>query len=327
MFVDDPSGILSASDYASVNGVSSPLDVKIIVTSTDSKPGLDMHVHDLVTSANTLAIGIDPVHHYTFTHFGTGTGISRSDYQGVARAGNGEFHAGNWAAGIRAIINAANAASSEGQHGTVVVQEPTTVVEHSAAAWPYLLGFGVMAVICLIAWRWMRRKSVAIEQAAQEARDEAHEMRTRNIEEQGWHDALKEKMPVAPSVSAPVIASVPPVALPAYRRGASRSVPARYIPHPNYAPAAVPIIVNQGTNDGLLTGLLIGESMGRPSVVEREVIHESPNYERDTGSDGGSSSSSFDSSPSFDSGSSGGGFDSGGGGGGGFDGGGGGGSF
>lgn len=324
MFVDDPSNILSASDYASVNGVSSPLDVKVLVTSADSKPGLDMHVHDLVTSANTLAIGIDSVHRYTFTHFGTGTGISRGDYQGVARAGNGEFHAGNWAAGIRAIVNAANAASSEGQHGTVVVQEPTTVVEHPAA-WPYLLGFGAMAVICLIAWRWMRRKSVAIEQAAQEARDETQEMRTRNIEEQGWHDKMAAKISAAPA-----LASVPPVAGP--RQAASRSTrpmpspaPPRHRPAPSYAPAAVPIIVNQGTNDGLLAGLFIGESMGRPSVVEREVIHESPRYERDTGSDGGSSSSSFDSGSSSDSGSGGGGFDSGGGDG--FDGGGGGGDF
>ena len=329
MFIEDPSGILSASDYASIKTVSSPLDVKVIVTSADSKPGLDMHVHDLVTSANTLAIGVDPIHHYTFTHFGTGTGIQRGDYQGVARAGNGEFHAGNWAAGIRAIVNAANAASSEGEHGTVLVTEPTTVVEHPAASWPYLVGFGVLAAICLVAWRWMRRKSIAIEKAAQEARDEAQEMRSRNIEEQGWHDKMAAKMPATSPVDAPVLASAPPSAAPrqpSRLRSTPRSAPPRYIPAPTYAPAAIPLIVNQGSNDGLLAGVLLGEAMSRPAVVEREVVHESPRYERDTGSDAGSSSSSFDSGSSFDGGSGGGGFDSGGGGGG-FDGGGGGGGF
>lgn len=198
MEIQDLTGSLSASDVSALQGVSTPLDVRILFTSSDSKPGLDMHVHDMVTSANTLAIGVDPVHHYAYTHFGTGTGIRHADYLAIARAGNAEFHAGNWGAGVRAVVTAADAASSQMQRSEVVIQQPTTVVEHSTSPWPFVVGFGLLAVAVLLVWRWMRRRSRDIENAAQEARDEAQEMRARNIEERGWNDKFRQKVGTGP---------------------------------------------------------------------------------------------------------------------------------
>lgn len=334
MDIQDLTGRLSSVDHSALEGMRTPLDVKVLFTSADTRIGLEMQVHDMVTTANTLAIGVDPLHHYAFVHFGTGTGIRHGDYIPIERAGNGEFHLGNWGAGVRAIVNAASAASSQTQQSEVVIQQPVTVVEHHAAVWPYLLGFGLLAAACLLAWRWMRRRSISIENAAQEARDEAQEMRARNIEEQGWHDRLGEKMGATPAASPaqPVaqIRSIPPamdvLAVPGPLPRPTRETVFRQPPYqqPSYAPAAVPIIVNQGSND-LLTNMLLIDALERPQrEIVREVVRE-PVYDWGGGSssDSGGGGSSFDSggSPSDSGGGGGGDF------GGGSDGGGGGGDF
>jgi hypothetical protein len=307
-----------------------------------------MHVHDLVTSANTLAIGVDPVHHYAYVHFGTGTGIRHGDYIPIERAGNAEFHAGHWGAGVRAIVNAASAASSQSQRSEVIIQQPTTVVEHGASIWPYFLFGGLLAATVLLVWRWMRRRTVAIENAAQEARDEAQEMRKRNIEEQGWHDKMSQKMGqsepgAAASQAQPVaqIRAVPqawgPTEVDREMQAAYRGT--RYQPSQPYVqPAAAPVIIATqpamyGGNNDFLTGMLVADALERPREREvvREVVHET-RHESSSGwggssSDSGGGGSSWDSGSSSDSGG-GGGFDSGGGdSGGGFDSGGGGGDF
>lgn len=365
MQIQDTTGSLSALDRDMLSGISTPLDVNILLTAADSRPGLEIQVHDMVTTANTLAIGVDPVHHYVFTHFGTGTGIRKADYLAIEKAGNAEFHAGHWGAGLRAIVNSATAASSQTQRSEVVIQQPTTVVEHSASAWPFVVGFGLLAAAVLLVWRWMRRRSIAIENAAQEARDEAQELRKRNIEEQGWHDKLSQKMghdapraaPATPAESTkgatvvsinqsggvtarevlqiapapdPDLRSIP-VAPPASAYARAPQV----VHHYHRAPMAPVVIAAQptvyGGGNDFLTGMLVGEALERPREREvvREVVREEPRYSRsrdDDGGGGGSSWGSSDTSSSSDS------FDSGGGGGGfdsggGNDGGGGGGDF
>ena len=351
MDIQDLTGRVSTADIAALRNVSTPLDVKVLFTSSDTRIGLEMHVHDMVTSANTLAIGVDPVHHYSFTHFGTGTGIRHGDYIAIERAGNGEFHAGNWGAGVRAIVNAASAASSQSQRSEVVIRQPVTVVEHHAAVWPYLLGFGLLAAACLLAWRWMRRRSISIENAAQEARDEAQEMRSRNIEAKGWDDKFREKIgsPVTGAAAAAIqaqpvaqIRSIPPsFSVADVDRQMARDLRApgyvRPVSQPQYVqPMVPPVIMGSvygGGNNDLLTGVLLAEALERPQrEVVREVVREpvyvAPRQESSSwgggSSDSGGGGSSWDCgvSSSSDSGG-GGGFDSGGG----SDGGGGGGDF
>lgn len=307
MFVDDQTGTLSQGDIARLQAIASPLDVKVRLAATETRGELDVDVGQMVTSANTLAIGVDPVHRYTFTHFGTGTGISRGDFQAIARAGNGEFHQGHWAEGINAIVASASAASSREAAATGVVVQPTTVVEHEAPVWPFILGGGLFVLMFAVFVHWFRRRASKLDAAVDGLNQEANEHRARNVEEQAWHDEFAAK-------HAPAKLSRPP------SRGV-RSVPSS----PAYAPAAqaVPSIVNNqpGNSNDLLTGVLIGESMARAEPAP--VIVETPRS-IDSGYSSGSDSSSFSTPSSFDSGGFSGGF---GGGGGGFDGGGGGGSF
>lgn len=354
-FVDDSTGTLGTDAIGRINAATSSLDVKVVLASTSSRGELDSMVGRLVNSANTVAIGVDPIHHYTFTHFGTGAGIASGDYQTIARAGNGEFKAGHWEQGIEAIIASANAASVRtSARSSVIVQQPVTVVEHPISVWPTVLSFLVMAVVSFFVVRWWLRKRIADQAKVLDGfREEADQMRSRNIEEQGWHDKFQA---TAGSSLLDTVASLPEVVMnEQIREKYSKSLAARRIIAPpltvaaqattpeerdraaylrsrdSYpaAPAAMPVQNNYYGNGGnggndLALGYMIGSvvSAPRPQTVvveEHRQRTETPAPSSSSSSDWGSSSGSSD------SGSGGGGFDSGGGGG--FDGGSGGGDF
>ena len=328
MFIDDQAGVISPQAKAAIEGSSAHFDVKVFVGATDSRGALDARLGQMVNSANTLAIGVDPVHHYTFTHFGVGTGIPRDQFQAVAKAGNGEFHAGRWGEGIQSIIASATAVRREAREAapsTVVVQTRETV-DHGVPAWPFVLGGLSLALAGVLLARHLRRRQRAMESTLDDFRDEAAQLRSRNIEEQAWHDKMAPKAEALPSVGRcapqdrPSGVRVIPSPLPG-------PMPVFVAPAPAYNQGfqPAPVVVSQSSNDGLLTGVLLGEALAdrRPSYVPPP---DPPRYRApDPEPSYSSSSSSWDSGGgSFDSGSSGGGFDSGGGG---FDGGSGGGDF
>lgn len=291
MFIDDITHSLSPADLTSIQAARSALDVKIVVTSSDSRSALDARVSSMVNSANTLAIGVDPVHRYTFTHFGVGTGINPSDFQLVAKAGNGEFKQGRWADGMQAIIASANSVSTRSGSKATIVQS-TTVVERPVSAWPFVAGAAAFIVAIFLLVRWLQRKEEKAATVLRDFRSEADQMRSRNIEEQPWHDKFKAKETTA---AAPL------------RSPSSR----REVHHHHHGSGG----------DNLALGVMIGQA----SAPRPVVVVESPRYSAPEPTHSSSSSSwGSDSSSSYDSGSSGGGFDSGGGG---FDGGGGGGDF
>jgi uncharacterized membrane protein YgcG len=335
MFIDDAEGILSAQDTHAIEQATSRFDVKVLVTSKASKAELDARVGHMVNSGNTLAIGVDPVHRYTFTHFGIGLGISSSDFQTVARSGNQEFKQGHWAQGITGIIGTTNGYAAKAERvqvaarQTIVVPTQTTVVEHPVPAWPFILGVLVLGLFGYLAWRLVRRKQQDVDATIDDFRDEAQTMRTRNLEEQSWHDKAAaaqannannaENARMAPGKAAAIVAPPDPALI------GNRFRPAQpYVPPPSYQP---PVVVHQSGGSGdLLTGVLIGNMLSDRRTIaapdEPPRHHARPSSDDDAGSGGGGFS--WDSSSSDSSGSGGGGFDSGGGG---FDSGGGGGDF
>lgn len=307
MFIDDSTGTLSAADKAVIESSGGSIDVKIVIASTGSRAELDAQVGRLVNSGNTLAIGIDPVHRYTFTHFGSRLGIPASDFQTIAHAGNADFKAGNWAGGLRAIIGAARADQHELALQTMIVPRPVTVIEHPVSPWPFVIGGLVIIVLTIAAWRWLRRRQQESEQVLGDFREEADKLRSRNDEEQTWHDrmAARQQRAQAP-VPLPLreqIAAAPPLS------GRPMTIVRERVIERQAAPV---IVQQQASGNDMLTGMLIGQAIAQPRVVEVER-HRS----RTPAPEPSSSSSSWDSgsSSSWDSGSSGGGFDSGGGGG------------
>lgn len=346
-FVDDSTQTLGTDAIGRINSANSSLDLKVVVASTGNRAELDQMVGRLVNSANTVAIGVDPIHRYTFTHFGTGTGISSADYQTIARAGNGEFKAGHWEQGIEAIIASANAASVRtAARSSVIVQQPVTVVEHPVSAWPFVAGGVGFCLAAVLLVRWLKRRQADQALVLDGFREEAAQMRARNVEEQGWHDKFKaqEKLnrkPVTPPpAKAPRHVPAPPIgksqarrlnAQPpsttvtfeeqdriAYERTLSR--------YRQQNPAPAPEVHHHYDNSA--SNLALGYMIGNATAPRVETIVEvrPERHRADTPAPSSSSSSDWgSSSSSSDSGSGGGGFDSGGGGG--FDGGSGGGDF
>lgn len=337
MYIDDPSGVLG-SKAAELQSLASPFDLKIAIVSTDSRAALDARVASMVTSSNTLAIGIDPTHHYTFTHFGVGTGVPRDRYQDIARSGNGEFKAGRWGDGVLAIASNAAAAKKESQHTTttIVVPSQVTTVEKPVPIWPFALGAAAIALGFWLVWRWNKRRQAEISSTIDDFKSETAQMRSRNVEEQAWHDRFKEGRAAQndPSPRAEDLQAQPPPPSPRTSRRVVSELPApppkappRRVVH-HYVPAPIappPVVVQQSSGNDLLTGVLIGEAIAsRPAYRAPEPEyhrHRTPTPDPSSFSSG-SGGGGFDWGGSSDSGGSGGGDF-----GGGFDGGGGGGDF
>ncbi len=324
MFIDDSTGTLTSTDRTNIeNAAPARMDVKIVIASTGSRAELDASVGRLVNSGNTLAIGVDPVHHYTFTHFGSMLGIPSSNFPAIARAGNVEFKAGHWGDGLRAIVTSAASVQEQAPAFTrsqapVIIQQPSTVIEHPVSAAPFVIGGIVIAAVLCGIIIWLRRRERAAEQERQAFREETERLQARNLEEQTWHDRMAKNQ--ASSPVAPTTQPVPET----IRQMIDRPVPASIIRERPVYQSPVPVVIPQSSSgNDLLTGLLVGQAMAE----RREPVYVDPprHYSRSrtptpvpssssSSWDSGSSSSSWDSGSSggsFDSGSSGGGFDSG----------------
>lgn len=319
MFIDDEIGLLNPTQLSVLNNLASKADVKIVISSSRSRAELDGATHNLVNTPNTLAIGIDPIHKYTFTHFGSGLAIPSADFKAIATSGNLEFKAGRWAEGVTAIVHNADAEigllRTVSSTTPVIVQQP--VIEHPVSAVPFVIGGLLVMLIGYVIWRLLNKKAKETEQVLSGFRDEAAELRSRNIKEAAYYNKIPETVKPLPETV---------TALPNDRNTREMFVAKKmnvkptktYVrpqrPVVRTAPATVIVQGNNNSGNDLVTGMVIGSMMNQP----REVIRErsvTPAPSRSSSYDSGSSSSSYDSgSSSYDSGSSGGGFDSGGGG-------------
>lgn len=360
LVIRDTAALLSHGDIQTLQGKAAtlPFDVHLLIEKAGSRAALEDHAHAWVDGPKVVVLGLDPAGHHVVARFGNGTGVKTGDFDTVALAGNTHFRAGEWVQGIETIWTRARA-SAEAKAAITTQAAPVVVQEGlSTGSW---VGIGLLVSLFLgvAVWVWRKRKDdqERFERMAREMEDEAAELRAENI---------RNMTRPAPPAPRPALSSPTPGPLnlsnnnpdPAYAPRSSYSppapAPARYAAP---APAPAPVIINNPTpvvassNNDLLTGVLIGESLSRPREVHH--YHEpapapvytpppAPRYSPppapssyDSGgssssysgssSSYGSSSSSYDSggssssysssSSSFDSGSSGGGFDSGGGGG------------
>ncbi len=302
--VHDSIGALTPAAKADLEAAQSPFRVKVLFEST-SKPELQAHVHACVDTPNTLCVGVDPGHRFTWTEIGTDTGIKSGDYTEVGRAGNADFKVGQWSDGVKAILSRGAAL----RH-TAVVQQPTTIVEHSTPVWPIVVGFGALV---LVIWLLVRKLRRDVHTARAELQEERGEYLHRNV------DAMTAPAPAPepPRVTRPTIPARPVPYTPPTR---AYVPPARSYPPVMIAPAPP---VGPSFTDGLiLGGALAPPPAPAVVVIDRERLREPERrrHRERTPTPAPSYSPSYDSSPSssYDSGSSPP-SDSGGGGGGGFD--------
>lgn len=116
----DSAKILTNSDRSELEAVAgrAPFDVRVLTSTAYADQGaFSRYVGGQVNEANEIVIGIDPEHHHTQVHFGTGSHVARSDWAQIERAGNSAFRDTHWAAGVSSIIGQASSAVRPGVPG------------------------------------------------------------------------------------------------------------------------------------------------------------------------------------------------------------------
>ena len=138
--VHDLSGVLPAgSDLAMY-----PTKYDVTVEFNGQWPtldGLTRAAHECMTNPNKVCIFVDPQHKHVAVRFGTDTGITPANFDMVSKAGNAQFHDGDWVNGVKAILSRAEVTSTKSNQATAVIVQQSTV-EHPVPVWPFVLGIG-----------------------------------------------------------------------------------------------------------------------------------------------------------------------------------------
>lgn len=118
--IRDPGDVLPVQEEASLREAARawPFDARLVVTTElSSRADFDRYVGAQVASPNMVVLGIDPAHHRTSVHFGTGTRIARDRFPAIENSGDGSFRQGQWRRGIEAIFSSASGAVGSGSPG------------------------------------------------------------------------------------------------------------------------------------------------------------------------------------------------------------------
>lgn len=307
----DDAGILNRQEIQSAAG-RYPFNLRVVTNSSaPNRQGFEtLAVREIENqSPNTIVVAVDPVHRYVAVRYGKGVNISTDKWSLIGGAGNTEFKAGNWTAGVLRIADTARQQTS-----AIVVQSPaaetrnpvtttTTVVQtpvyhhnDNHAGWWVLAGLIAVVAVIIYFWRRNRKKEEVQQRLLTELSEEVAEKRSLNREVDDWQRRLEGSVTKRASLTTP--------------RSQERSEPVRsrpvYVdPTPRYVPPPTyytpPVVVTQPSHsDGLLTGMMLGEMMHNhhdrhvTHVVEREVIRE-PEYHHHN--DNGGTVSSWESEP------------------------------
>ncbi len=154
--IRDQAHVLSADDTARLRSVvmAAPFDGRLVVTTeyADAQD-LSRYVGSLVAEANTVVVGLDPLHHHVQVQFGNGSRVPAADWPVIERAGNDSFRRSDWEGGVAAIFQSASSVVGSGGHAVPV-----------ASARPSFLSPGLLLVLIvggigLAMWFARRRAS------------------------------------------------------------------------------------------------------------------------------------------------------------------------
>lgn len=283
--IQDSTNTLTAETRADLAAVASKHRVVANFVSVPSKAELSRQMEMCVTTPNTICIGVDAQHRFTATEFGVDTGVRKTDFAVVARAGNADFRDGRWADGVKAIVSRAEvmsvARTAAVDARPVIVQNQ--VVRHETAYWPFFLGFGVLAVILgVFVWAW-RKRAKAVDRALADSRAETAELASRNLREADREDFDRRLRESSLLTSSPHVAlgersmrAATPVVTPAVSLSASSTGTLRWSPA---TPAVVEhvVVVKQDPGIGdFAAGMLLGDAL----VSRRRDPTPEPTYRR-----------------------------------------------
>jgi len=287
--VHNNENILSPSEVERIQAVGAkwPFNAEIVVETSFSKPAFEAEMKGWVQTPATVAIGVDPKHHFTITRFGNETGIVPEQWNDIAKAGDPLFKQGKWADGLIAIGARAEMSHEQAKaapflstpQAAVIVPPRETHMDLSTKILFWSVGiFGAVAVAILAfnAWR-AHKKRKEFEAKAAEAARELEEKQARSREEKEWHEKFKETVGTSGPVSAARQRVTPPEpVMPRPARSTYVPRPAAPAPSPSPVYVAPPpvqqttVVVDRGGSGDLATGYLIGSMSARR---DEEVVH------------------------------------------------------
>src|SRR5271166_3018385 len=160
--VRDEAHVLTPEDVTRLRSevASAPFDARLVLTTDHSDAQeLARYLHQFVSEADMVVVGVDPEHHHVQVRFGAGSHVPQTSWNAIEKSGNDAFHRGDWEGGAAAIFRAASAAVSIGASGPVGSAERA----EQAPAGPglALLVIGGFVGIALLAAFFLRRRGVA----------------------------------------------------------------------------------------------------------------------------------------------------------------------
>ena len=153
MIIHDHLKILTPAQTQQLNGHNWPFQVYLLVSGPLPLETLRSQVSQQISDPNMIGIGIDPQGHHVVVRFGTGSGVPKSAWDAIAKAGNARFHEQDWVGGIEQIAKAATearTAASEAHAASTVAVVPNE--GESSSSFPFVtVGIlGVVGIILLI---------------------------------------------------------------------------------------------------------------------------------------------------------------------------------
>lgn len=271
LFVDDVDGHLQRADVGRLTEVAQnlPFDLMVIIDATQPSEGAFIqHVERSLTGPRALSVGIDPKHHFTSIAFGGSLGIPRSEWVDIRKSGNSYFKARDFAGGFSEIARSTHRALMAAEAGAVmgvpaskvevVPQLPASKPEaqpHSDGSslfWATLFIF--FAIIGIGTYLLYRQRQYAQIAHARRVVDETvgglSAITSRDL------GAFERANVPAPRTQAATGNPPPP--------------PTRYYSSPSPPPQTVVVqdsqtAVVQDSSSNLITGLMLGQMMAKPS--------------------------------------------------------------
>ena len=158
----DAASLLTPSDRSTLESAVGryPFDVRVL-TSTDyaDQPSFSRYVGAQVSEPNMVVVGIDPIHHHTQVHFGTGSRVAEGQWSSIERAGNADFKQTHWALGVVAILDQAAAATSGATPGSGSSSGSAPWIVGGVGLVLFCIALAVFAVVVFVALRWFTSSS------------------------------------------------------------------------------------------------------------------------------------------------------------------------
>lgn len=253
-----------------------------------SRNALEQATHECVQTPSDVCVILDPSHRWTSVHFGNATGVPVAQFNVISAAGNSFFRTKDWAGGVIAIgertafsVKQAQTAAEAALTAPTPVATQTVVKAPSEGLSTFWIVLLTLTLAVGLIWLFvvLYRRQLKLDSDMDSFREERNEFLDANV-----NRILEDKpkpQPIA-RVSAPVY------------RPAPIPQPTTRVIHEHH---------NHSSNDGFITGMLVGQSMNPPAprVVER-VIERAPEPVRRSEPEPERKSSSWFSDSSSDSG-------------------------